>query len=365
MPNNMSRDRLGAPTLRLLYLPNELEEGEQFGPRSVFESMLTFGELAAYQAYSFLVEEKRGGSSTRVLDGLLEIAERFQPDIILWQHPGNFPIPSGFGYRLKNINSRPVLVYDERDVYGGKRKPMTLSMCTLALEADIVFLVGLGSYADLFHRAGANKIFYSPHCIDKLRFGHPWEPPDQRRFDVAMIGNIYRPISLKPGLPGWKNRSRLAEQLSELLGARFALYGRGWNSLTAARGELAFLKQEDAVRESWLSVGWDYYDHTPFYFSNRLPIALMSGVAHVTNYQPGYEIMFENGKDLCYAHTVDEMIDVVRYLLSLPRSRLIEMGIRGQQYAQANLATESVFRNIVKISATLCVQRLTAHNTSI
>jgi hypothetical protein len=350
----MNCDSVEKLTLRLLYLPNELEKREQFGPRSVFESMLTSGELAAYQDYSFLEEQKRRGSSDAVLNGLYAAAEQFQPDIILWQHPGNFPIPSGFGNRLKSIASRPVLAYDERDIYGGRRKPLTPGMRTLASEADIVFLVGLGGYADLIRRSGAERICYSPHCIDTLRFGHPWDPPANRQFDVVMIGNLFRPTGMKPGLPGWKNRWRLAERLSELLGDRFALYGRGWDGIYSARGELAFLKQEEAVRDSWLSVGWDYYEKTPFYFSNRLPIALMSGVAHVTHYHPGYETIFQNGKELCYAHTVDEMIDVVRYLLSIPRSRLIEMGIAGQHYARANLATESVFRNIIRVSATLC-----------
>jgi len=73
----------------------------------------------------------------------------------------------------------------------------------------------------------------------------------------------------------------------------------------------------------------------------------------VTNYQPGYELMFQNGRDLCYARTPEEMVDVVRYLLSLPRQLLVEMGLAGQAYAKANLATEIVFRNIVRIAAAL------------
>ena len=347
----MKHDFAIEPALRLLYLPNEMEDREQYGPRMVFENMLANNELEAYQAYSFLMEQKRSGSSNAALDRLYESARQFQPDIILWQHPGSFPLPPGFGYSLKNIASHPVLAYDERDVYGGRGKPFTQGMRTLASEADVIFIVGLGDYADWFRKAGAKRIVYSPHCIDTLRFGHQWDPPTDRQFDVVMIGNIFRPSGLKPGLPGWKNRWQLAERLSDLLGDRFALYGRGWDGITSAKGELAFLKQEETLRESWLSVGWDYYDDTPFYFSNRLPIALMSGVAHVTNYQPGYEIMFQNGKDLCYAHTVDEMIDQVCYLLSLPRSRLLEIGLAGQQYAKINLATENVFRNIIQISA--------------
>jgi hypothetical protein len=346
----MNSIHISTPDIRLLYLPNEITEGEQFGPRYVFESMLTSGELAAYQVYSILMEQKQRGSTDAALSGLYETAKQFQPDIILWQHPGNFPIPSGFGLKLKSIQSHPVLAYDERDVYGGRRKPFTSGMLHLASEADMVFLVGLGRYAEAFQRAGAKRVFYSPHCIDTYRFGHPWEPPAQRRFDVVMIGNLLRPVGMKPGLPGWKNRLRVAERLSEIFGGRFALYGRGWNGIPSACGELAFLKQEEAVRESWLSVGWDYYDQTPYYFSNRLPIAMLSGVAHITNYQPGYEIMFQNGKELCYARTVDEMIDTVRYLLSMPRLRLIEMGLAGQQYVRDYLATEKVFRDIVRIA---------------
>lgn len=338
------------PAFRLLYLPNEMTEREQFGPRYVFESMLAAGELAAYQAYSFLMEQKQRGSTDSALAGLYEAAEQFQPDIILWQHPGNFPIPAGFGRKLKNIKSRPVLAYDERDVYGGRRKPFTPGMINLAAEADIVFLVGLGQYADAFQRAGAKRVFYSPHCIDTYRFGHPWEPPAHRKFDVVMIGNLFRPAGMQPGLPGWKNRFQAAERLSALLGDRFALYGRGWDGIPSARGELAFLKQEEAIRESWLSAGWDYYDRTPFYFSNRLPIAMLSGVAHITNYQPGYEVMFQHGRELCYVRTVDEMIDMTRYLLSMPCELLIEMGLTGQQYVRDYLATEKVFRNIIRIA---------------
>lgn len=335
---------------KLLYLPNERYEGEHFGLRSVFEGMFKLGELSGYVVFPFLVEQERLGSNEKVIKEIYQLAENFQPEIILWQRPGNFHIDPGFGKRLKEIRSHPVIVYDERDVWGGRSKPFTDSMKTLAKEADIVFLVGLGKYADVFRKFGAKRILYSPHSIDTLRFGHPWVPTNERQFDVVMISNLFRSKNLRPGIPGWKNRWQLAERLNKLLGDRFALFGKGWERAPYARGELPFLKQEEVCRQSWLSVGWKHFDKTPYYFSSRLAIAMMSGVAHVTNYMPGYEIMFQNGQDLCYARTVDEMVDIVIHLLSLPRSNIIEMGLKGQEYAKANLASEVVFRNIIQKS---------------
>ena len=347
MINKMITER----PVRLLYLPNETKIGEFLGVRTVFETMLKTGELGGYETFSFLVEQKNRGSNTAALDALLSLAKHFQPDIILWQRPGVFIIPTGYGLELKSLDSQPVLVYEERDLWGGRLKHFTESMCTLASEADILFLVGLGAFADKFRKLGAKNIFHDPNSVDTLRFGKPWTPTMKRKYDVIMIANLFKPKGFKPGLPGWKGRWHVGKRLNDLLGKRFAIYGTGWDELPSAKGNLPFLKSEEACRDSWLTVGWNYYDQTPFYFSNRLPMALLSGVAHVTNYQPGYEIMFENGKNLCYAHTVGEMVDIVTHLLSLPRDRIIEIGLEGQEYAKNNLSHEIGFKNIIRISS--------------
>jgi hypothetical protein len=331
---------------RLLYLPNEVHEGDQIGPRAVFEGMLANNELGAYHAFSFLTKANQQKSHSVVFEQLLAEAERFKPDTILWQHPSHFNVTIEQLHRLKAIECRPILAYDERDLYGDKTKPLTDGARSLAIAADIVFIVGLGSYAALMAEAGAKNICYSPNCVDTIRFGHPWEPTLEREYDVIMIGNLVRGSWRSSGLPGWRNRYALAERLEQIFKGKFALYGGGWKNLPC-KGALSFTQQEQAIRQAWLSVGWNYYDSTPYYFSNRTPIAMMSGVVHVKNYQPGYENIFRDGEVIWFGRDVEEVVDVIRYLLSLPKHKLIEYGIKGQQYARNNLTADIVFRDII------------------
>lgn len=334
--------------IKLLYLPNESVRGDQIGPRAAFDRMVKEGTLSDCLAYSYLCEAKENGSNEKTLERLYETARQYKPDVIFWQHIGEFPVTRAFIEKLRMTNPRLTIVYHEGDVFGAWTKRPTSAMKVLASAADIVFLVGLGELAELFAKCGAKKILYASHSVDTIRFGKPWEPTLSRDLDVVMIGN--RITSRIPffRIPGAREREALASKLAERLGGRFAIFGNGWEGFPCARGAIPFHEQENAIRNAWLSIGWDHFDKTPFYFSDRLPISLLSGIPHITNYQPGYEKLFLDGHHLFFASSVDNAVDMVSYLLSQPRNYLIDVGRQAQEWTRLNLTSTVVYKSMVE-----------------
>lgn len=342
-------------SLRLLYLPNEESPNSlQYGPRAAFEDMLSDRTLSDYQVFSFLQEANSLGDVIKWENKLLSQAKEFQPTVIFWQHIGNVLIKANLLIQLKNLPSKPLLVYHEADPFARIRKKISLSMKLLSKFADLVFLVGLGDYAELFREAGARNIIYTPNCADTTLFGKDWNPYNQNRSGLVMIGNhiTSNPIieSIPPlRFPGSLQRKQLAVKLYKKFGDRFKVYGRGWEKYPFSAGEVQYANQEIVLRHHLLSVIWDHYPDIPFNFSDRLPNTLLSGVAFATNYHPGFELLFKNGEQLVYYQSIQEAVDIVDWMLCQPREYLIEMGLAGEQFIRSKMTVHIVYRRMMEI----------------
>jgi len=341
--------------IKLLYLPNENNIISQAGPRAVFSEMTKENFLEDYQVFSYLLEAQALNNPDIWEKKLLSIVNEFQPNVIFWQHISNFPVTTNLFFKLKNLPSKPFLVYHEGDIYGKYIKRITRSMKILARNSDITFLVGLGEHANFFRNAGAKKVIFAPSCADTALFGKKWNPHESGRKGVVLIGNRYTSrYSLLENfntfrLPGSVVREQFAQQLYKRFGNHFKVYGRGWEKFPFAAGYVAFKDQELLLRKHLLSVNWNHFPDTPLYFSDRLPNTLLSGVAYATNYHPGYELMFKNGDQLAYYHSVTEAVDLIDWMLTQPVRKLVEMGIAGEQFVRQNLTVDIVFRRIMNI----------------
>lgn len=337
--------------LRWLYLPNEATEGDQVGPRKAFRLMHEQGLLAAYQACSYLVAAERLQRPDLVQQDLLAQVRAFEPDVVFLQHPSDrWGVDAAFLPQLKAVPSAPRLVVHEGDVYGRLLKPFDRTLRAALAAADLAVVVGLGDLAARVRQAGAPRVLLAPHSYDDERFDTPWQPPPTRPLDAVMIANL---ACLKriPGLylPGGHRRKRLARLFHRAYGGRFVVHGagQGWRDEPYLRGPIAFGDQERAVRQAWLSINWTLFDEVPMYFSDRLPISLASGVAHITNHQPGIEQVLPGAEGLFLVQSPDEALDVADALLSLPREQLIDIGLRGRDYARQRLHATRVYRDLV------------------
>ncbi len=337
--------------LRFFYVPNEMTEGEQVGPRKAFGLLLAEGVFSHYQAYSYLVERQRAASHEEALRNLRAAVEAFQPDLIYFQHlNASYPVTSEYVRSLKSIASAPKFVWHDPDPYGRLVKPLDATMKAALAESDMAILVGLGYLAEHVRRAGARRVLFAPHSYDDVRFARPWTPTLEREHDAIMIANL---TCLKRipflYLPGGRNRKVMSRAFHSAYGERYAVFGagQGWKGEPYCRGPIAFDAQERAIRSSWLTVNWGQFDAIPFYSSDRLPISLAAGVPHITNRQRGYEHLFEGAPGLYIVASPAEALDVADSLLSLPRERLVGIGEAGAAWARERLHATRVYRDIV------------------
>ncbi|KAB2880962.1 glycosyltransferase [bacterium] len=346
--------------MRILYLVNEPTDGYQVGYRSAMEGLVKSGQLESYCPFSFYVEEKKLGSWNKTLESLYDIVIEFQPHVLLVAHLGKYHvIPQAFVEKIKSLyDIPPVLAYDERDVYGYVRKPLPESVLQFSKFCDVVFLVAAGSFANRFRNAGCRNVQFLPEAADTVQFGKPWTPDLERKFDVIMLANRHPSRIPFRSMPGIREREILARNLYDVFGKKFGLFGRGWENYLGNQGVVPFGEQENILRSSWLSVGQGHFPNYENYFSDRLPIALLSKVAHVCSAQPGLENLFSHGEHCMLFKTPDEAVSLCRLLLSWPKKELIALGERGAEWVRNNYTETIRMEKLVNTLKSLYQQRL-------
>ncbi|MDD4914425.1 MAG: hypothetical protein PHW13_05230 [Methylococcales bacterium] len=341
--------------MRWFYVPNEGTEGDQIGTRMAFEKLHAEGVFSAYTAYSYLVRDQALQNHQQALDEFLQAVMNFAPDVIFIQHPGpDYPLDRAFLQKLKTTPSQPRLVLYEEDPYDPYIKRLNSSIKAVIAESDMCVLGGVGYLARLVREAGGKKIRFAKHSYDTRRFGADWRPTLSRSLDAVMIANL---TCLKriPWLfmPGGRKRQQTAHAFYRQLGERFAVYGggQGWQDAPFCKGPVAYHRQGEVIRDAWMSVNWGQFDEIAMYTSDRFPISLACGVPHITNYQPGYEHVFDRIPGLFIVKSPNEAVDVGLYILSLPVERRNELGFEAAEYARKHLEATVVYGDIVSVVA--------------
>ncbi len=339
---------------RVLYLPNEAVlggENQQVGGRTAFADMEADGSIGALDVYSFLGEfyaRRRDVAASH--RELLERVRLFQPHIVFWSHPDDYPVSDALIDGIRKCGNDPLLVYHEGDPFDRYYKTLRDPQRTLYRHSDVFFTVGLGEGRRLFERIRPHKhLYHSPTYTERERFGVA-APPGRlaSRFDAVMIRNIARRLRVFKH-PGSGERVELARGLSRLFGERFACFGKGWPADVATEGPLRHVQQGDVIQSSRMSVMWEHFPDYTFYYSDRLPIALASGVPFITSTRPGYDTFFANVPGLFHVATIEDALDVAVYLRSLPLSAIAEMGAGARAWAIEHLDARVIFRRLFEI----------------
>lgn len=332
-----------APMRTLLFLNGP--EGWQTGIEDGFRHLESIGVIA--QLKWFYLEDYSKRSDARAsLSKALEIAEAFQPRLIVIFHIGEFPVTTGFVAALRNLKSKPILAYDEGDMYGTWAKPVSGPMKLLVTQADVVSVRGLAG----FHRQIARlnrRVIYTPHHADIARFDkEPFLLPE-RKNKLVLIGNRVKPrlFSWLRRMPGAKQREEFVKAMGAAYPNDFVLHGRGWDGFAGNRGPVDFQKQLDVYRDSWITVAYEHYPEVSYYFSNRLPLALMAGSLYVCHYHKGYENVFKDCDFIYFFNTHAEAIDLIKFLLSLSKDELLARSARARAFALAHYHPSVVWAN--------------------
>jgi hypothetical protein len=334
--------------VKLLYVVDEHDYGDHIGPREALKILVTQNILDEVLVFPFLVEEKKAGSWNKTLDLLFHNISEFHPELILISHIGKHSFSNGFFKKIKGLYTKPpIIAYDERDVYGLIRKPLPNTVIELAQNADLIALVTTGDFEKRFRNAKCINIIYLPHVANLIQFGHIWTPTEERQFDIVMIGNLA--LSRMPllSMPGVLRRKKLAYRFYREFGNRFAVFGKGWGNAPFCKGPIPYENQEAVLRRSWISIGCDHFPDYQNYFSDRLPISLLSGVAHLTYKAPGLENYFTDGYHCVFYTSVNDAVEKARKMLSLSRAKLAKIGAAGAQIAKASFTEEGRMQKLI------------------
>ena len=334
-------------TLLLLNGP----EGWQTGIEDGFTHLKTTGVIEELKWF-YMEDFSRNNSPKAGLLRTKELAEEFQPDLIVIFHIGKFPVTDEFIFTLRDLASKPILAYDEGDMYGTWAKPIWGATKKVMKRVDVVSIRGLGEFYKDVSRLN-NRIIYTPHHADIARFDKGQPLLSKRKNKLVLIGNKIKPrlTSWIRRLPGAKNREGFVKAMGAAFPGEFALYGNGWTGFVGDQGPVDFQKQLEVYRESWITVAYEHYPEIPYYFSNRLPLALMAGSLYVCHYHKGYENVFKGCDFIFFFETNAEAIDIVNYIFSLSNEELMARSERARAFAlknyHPNVTWSNFFNNVI------------------
>jgi hypothetical protein len=307
--------------------------GWQTGIEDGFSHLRSINRISELKQFYFEDYARHHGAA-RTLQYAIEMAESFLPELIVIFHIGSLPLSDDFPAKLKSIASKPILVYDEGDMYGSWAKPMTQSMKIIMRHSDVVSLRGLGVFAEKVSKL-CNNVIYTPHHADIARYDREPHILTERAHKITLIGNNMKPriSGLIRRLPGSRDREKFADFLTKSFTGEFSLFGNGWEGSPCNRGPVDFQKQLEIYRNTWVTVAFEHYPQIPYYFSNRLPLAMLAGSLYVCHYHEGYEHIFGGSDFIFFYNTVKESRDVIDYVLSLSQEDRLERSKRAREFA--------------------------------
>lgn len=305
--------------MRLLYLPNEIYEGQQIGYRRALCKLVDSNHLSAVKFFSFQAQA-RLRKWELVLSDLIACIEDFKPTHILFGNTSKYDFGESFFKSVKNVlGYDPQYVMDQRDAFGRFAKPIPSSMLRLAAQCQHVFLVTDGGYMwSVFKKHVKGQLHYLGHVadIERLRIGANDELSFRELdFDIVMIANFSPSKIPFKSMPGVKERLRIASHLYEIYGDRFAVFGTGWRNYPFAWGPIAFEDQIRVLEKSRMSIGMDHFYDYSKYYSDRLPIALFSKKPHISYRTPGVDALFKENEEVIYFSSLNELIQKIDFVL--------------------------------------------------
>ncbi len=328
----------------LLFL-NGAEEGSQTGQEDGFKYLLKIKKISKL-IWFYYINHARDHSNESSLIKMEELANKFQPDLIIIFHIGKFKIDRKFILRLKNLDSKPTLVYDEGDMYGGWSKPVTSSMKIMFKNVDFVSIRGLGKWYKTVKKYNKN-IIYTPHSNSLYRFSKTLNTEDERQRKFLFIGSsVGSRLGNIRRLSGAKGRENFVKKISNDLPEDVIIYGKRWGNLSGYQGILNFNKQFDVCKKYWFHISYEHYPEIPYYFSSRLPIALAAGQIYICHYHKGYEKIFKNCDFIYFFNSYDEAVDIMNCLKDLSLEQLQIKSINARKWLENNLNADIVWSNL-------------------
>jgi hypothetical protein len=102
--------------------------------------------------------------------------------------------------------------------------------------------------------------------------------------------------------------------------------------------------QAAVARRALMTANWDHFPNLAASTSDRLPIQLLAGRAHVTTLHPSSEWLPGSESGLFLESTVNGVVRRVRELLARPRAEVLELGLEAHRWVRHRLSDRELAR---------------------
>jgi spore maturation protein CgeB len=213
---------------------------------------------------------------------------------------------------------------------------------------------------------GSRNLVLSPNGCCQVRFSSP--PISQAaapEFDVVFVGSRIRsrnPLSHFY----WVARKRVEfiEACTKRYSRRFGLFGNGWNGNPAWQGPIPYAAQHEAYRRSAVVLGGMPNAYHDYYTSDRVFIAIASGVPFVDYWVSGVDRILQPGRDWWLARNVAEMFRLCDRLLEMPSSERIHLGEEARERVLAHHTQYHRCKEMVEIVRSIRDARLSGRRAA-
>jgi len=338
--------RLSSPAERLRVLLVSNEETDQLtGQRDGFARLERDGSIEsfAWTAPKMIAKSKGEPGALREI---LEIIRTTGPNVIVQLTPSGFPFTEDWFREVAAAPSTPLLLFWEGDAWGRWSKPVPPEVRASWRAADVIFTVADGGQRKLIERLGGRDVRFAPFTYCHVRYAEEEanEPPTRGDFsDVVVIANWWGNRYFISRLPGARQRLRLVRGLQRDTRIPLSVYGANWTG-RGAKGPISWASQAAVARSALMTANWDHYPRYARFSSDRLPISLLAGRAHVTTLHPRSEWLPGPETGLFLEPTVGSALRRVRELLDRPREEVLELGLAAHRWVRHRLSDRELAR---------------------
>ena len=333
--------------MKLLILLNENPVGSHEDVYRAIENCYNKGIVNDKLIFPFLAKLTEGKKEKQVLKEIIDISKEYLPNLILWMHTDRFKVDLSFLNELKDLISKPVMGYWDGDLYQSPYRHVPNELLELSVLCDVVFAQGFGEMTEKMKSKGCNDIRFVPAFADEKRF-YPIRSVENKVYDIVMIGNnIKSRIPFRITMPGTKLRRRLVTELCKEYKKKFAVFGNNWKG-NCANGISSYLDQHKIYSRSRITIAINNLSGK-YYFSDRLPIAMLSGIPIIHKFEDGFNELFDDFKEIRFFKSFEEAFQICQELLQKSDSELNEIGEKLYNYALNKFSVEFVFQYMIDV----------------
>jgi hypothetical protein len=224
----------------------------------------------------------------------------------------------------------------------------------------------MGYVARQLIASGSKNLVLMPNGCCQARFSSP-SPCFLNRpeFEVGFVGSrIWSRNPLSHFY--WVSRKRVefVEAATKRYGRRFGLFGKGWEGNPAWQGPIPYAAQHEAYRRCAIALGGMPNAYHDYYTSDRVFIALTSGVPLVDHWVRGVDRILEPGRDWWLAQDQKEMFILCDRLLEAPSNDRVRLGREARERVLAHHTQYHRCKEMIEIVRSLREARLSGRRTA-